>query len=78
MRKPYIAKVAYYVLPEEEFDEVLEALEDNSEVGIIVKEVNDGGMYYEFEPEWLKNKKLPIIGDIGKLNVDIVHIWLDN
>jgi len=76
--KPYIAKVAYYLLPENDFYEVLDAINENTEENINVRELDNGDMYYEFEPKYLNTKELPVIGDVKKLNVDIIHVWLDN
>jgi len=78
MMKPFIAKVAYYVLPEEEFDEVLEVVEEHVNGRVSVRELDNGDVYFEFEVQSLDKKELPVIGDIGKLGVDIIHIWLDN
>ena len=74
--KPYIAKVAYWVVEREDFAEIGSFInEQTSEY--TYRECDEGEVYLEFEPQVLDNKNVPNIGNVEKLGVDIIQIWLD-
>ena len=75
--KPYIAKVAYYVLPQEDFDKITKVVDEQTTAYSYRELCNGEGVYLEFETAEVE-KPLPVIGDVKNLGVDIVQIWLDD
>lgn len=75
--KPYIAKVAFFTVEPDDLDDIVKAVDEQT-TSYSYRELHNGeGVYLEFEPSELKNAKLPHIGDVGKLNVNIVQVWGD-
>ena len=75
--KPYITKVAYYVVETfEAFNEISEFLEENAETFSYRELCNGEGSYLEVEKAALENKNIPVIGDVTDLDVNIIQIWL--
>jgi len=73
--RPYIAKVAYWTVEKEDFDEIHSFI--NKQTSEYTYRECDEAVYLEFEPQVLDNKNVPNIGNIEKLEVDIIQIWLD-
>ena len=74
--KPYIAKVAFYVVPEEDFDQIVKAVDEQTTSYSYRELCNGEGVYLEFEVAEIE-KPLPVIGNVKELGVDIVQAWLD-
>ena len=76
--RPYIVKVAYFVIEVDDFSEVEEFISDQTN-DYSYREICETGEYYlEFEVSSLKDTNVPHIGDVKELGVTIVQIWGDN
>ena len=74
--EPYCPRVAFFVVNPDDFDEILEAI-DTQTTTYSYRELCQGeGYYLEFEPNVLECTILPALGDVSKLNVDIVQVWV--
>jgi len=79
--RPYIVKVACFVIDEDDFNKLREFLEKNTECSNYTERETDGGPYIEFELNDLDNCE-KIIDGIGYSpkeleDVKIVQAWLN-
>ncbi len=75
--RPYIAKGAFFTVEEEDFDKIVQFVDEQT-TSYSLRDLCWGeGQYIEFEVSELENTKLPAIGDVGSLGVDFVQVWLD-
>jgi len=80
--KPFITKVAYFVIDEDDYENLKEFLEDNTEYSSYTERETDSGPYVEFELLDLECDDDKTINGIGYSSkelgdVEIVQAWLD-
>jgi len=71
--KPYIARVAYFVVGREHFDEIVDVISEHTNEYSYRELCNGEGYYVEVEPQVIEGVKLPYIEVDDE--VDIIQIW---
>ena len=77
MAKPYIFKMATYVLSDTEINEICDYLEDK-DIPYGYREICDNAdAYCEFDVGEVGDETLPVIGKVKDLGVDVIQVWND-
>ena len=77
MPRPYIFKMATYVVANEELEKICEFLNDK-EIPHSYREICDSAdEYCEFDVGEVGDEILPVIGKVNELGVDIIQVWND-
>jgi hypothetical protein len=79
--RPYIAKIAFFVVDDNDFATVGDFLYENTESEYTYRELCEGGAYYEFELSVVNAEIIPgldvSVKPLKEQGVEIVQVWLD-
>ena len=77
MPKPYIFKMATYVVSDVELSEICEFLDEKG-ITFGYREICDSAdEYCEFDAAEVGDEVLPVIGKVKDLGVDVIQVWND-